>query len=360
MSAPLIERFLFGLLDTDEEMRFFSLCEKEASVQRQLGYESAFEALFYDRSWHLRSAAAGIEQEQDFASLIAPLPDIGKENAPVFFSNSEWISLIDSAIKKSSIPMESKGKTGVMFRFPRFARYLAAACLVAAAGILTPLHVPKLKPVVSKTIIVSTIRDQGVPMSQGSSIKTAPKHSLFVFDTVMIYGSRHTVPASIATDRSEGLIQLGSKTGVLLEKNAALAVTMQTDSAVVLCLNRGGALFTVEKNRFCRFTVQTPLCSVAVTGTVFRILVDFDTTKVSVLEGSVRVKKNNDTSIVSIKAGMSAFFRPTECTVSPGDTAATLLFRSSLLHDFIMENGVWENGRFIRSGIVLNRSDKQP
>jgi hypothetical protein len=40
-------------------------------------------------------------------------------------------------------------------------------------------------------------------------------------------------------------------------------------------------------------------------------------------------------------------------TLDYGDSAATLLCRPNLLRDFLMENGVWEDGRFVRTGFGI-------
>jgi hypothetical protein len=339
-----IERFLWGQFDAHGQADFLAHCDV-----KQLENESAFEALFYSMSWGLQSSASGLEKESEWAQLAVPMPVsmVGGSDTSPLFPESEWARLISRALDAVTLP--ERGEKFI--RFPKLVRYLAAACFVGvvAAGIVWKQHYTAQRAAPRIVVIAHEKNVRGKPAQENPAGRQA-----LAFDTLVIYSTPDRVRTAVSADRGEGIVRLGDKTAILLEKDAAVAVTAQNDTAVAVSVSRGCALFTVEKKRYRRFFVATPACDIAVTGTIFRLSVEYDTTIVSVLEGSVQAHKKAGAEIVAINAGMSAHIRPDTVMVDYGDTAATLLYRSSLLHDYLTENGVWENGRFVRSGMPSN------
>jgi len=345
MNADCVGRFLRGQLGPYEQAEFLACCAGDADLRRQFEQESAFEALFYDRSWGLQGAAAGFITESEWAQCAAPMPAVTADGVSPLFPESEWDLLITRAF--AAVASENLDKSRIVtVKFPRFFRYLAAACFIGAVagGIIwkqfrTP---PRDAP---RTVVIA--HEKHPPAEHARENDRQPA---LVFDTLVIYRTPGPARGPISADRGEGIVRLGDKTAILLEKDAAVAVTERNDTAVAIHVSRGSTLFTVEKKRYRNFVVTTPVCEVAVTGTIFRLSVEYDTTVVSVLEGSVQALKKTGEAGVVVGAGMSAYIRPDTVILDYGDTAATLLYRSNLLHDFLTENGVWENGRFVRSG----------
>ena len=348
MNAGSIERFLRGQLDPQERAEFLARCAGDADLLRQLEHESAFEALFYDSSWGLQGAAAGLATESEWAQCAAPMPAVTAGGDTVLFPAPEWDLLIKRAFDAAPAAENRDKSRVVTVKFPKIFRYLAAACFigVVAGGIIwRQSRVPPRDT--PRTVVIA--REKNTPAERSHENVRRPA---LVFDTLVIYSIPARTCSSISAGRGEGIVRLGDKTAILLEKDAAVAVTERNDSAVAVRVSRGSALFTVEKSRYRTFSVATAVCDIAVTGTIFRLYVHYDTTIVSVLEGSVQAIKKAGKTGIAVGSGMSAHILPDTVMIDYGDTAATLLYRSNLLHDYLTENGVWENGRFVRSGII--------
>lgn len=350
MNAGRVERFFWGQIGSYEQADFLAACSGDADFLRQLEQESAFEALFYDRSWGLQTAAAGLDKESEWAQLAVPMPAAVDGETSSLFSEYEWNLLLNRAFASAAENKEKKRNATVTF--PKFVRYLAAACLIGivAGGIVWKQFRDSQRDTPRAVVIAS---EKNIP--DNHPFKNAHenvKRPALLFDTLVIYCTPERARSSISADRGKGIVRIGDKTAILLEKNAAVAVIKRNDSLVAMSLSRGSALFTVEKSRYRIFSVATAACDVAVTGTIFRLFVHYDTTIVSVLEGSVQATKRTGGEVVAVGAGMSAHIRPDTVMLDYGDTAATLLYRSNLLRDYLTENGVWENGRFVRSGIT--------
>ena len=351
----LIEQFLWGQLAADEAADFAARLDCDAALRQRLEEESGFEALFYDMSWDVQDAP-GFDSETSLAEVVAPMPALENDDESSLFSAAEWQELIDTAFAEAA---ESEAPKTVLARtlaFPRMVRYLAAACLVGliGAGIALWILPPKTPHIASHGAVPALA--EATPGNQASEIasRKEAKRASLVFDSLVIYRSIAAAGTPISTESKGGIVQLGEKTAILLEKNSSAAVTARSDSAVTISLSQGSALFTVEKHRYSRFSVATPGGDIAVTGTVFRLSVQDDTTIVSVLEGSVKARKKADSVFVAIPAGMSARIRPDTIMLEYGDTAATLLSRSNLLRDFLKENSVFDDGRFVPSGMTTN------
>jgi hypothetical protein len=345
MNAGHVELFLWGQLDSQEQADFLISCDV-----KHLEGESIFEALFYEMSWGINCAAPGLDTESGWAHIVAPMPAITAGGPSLLFPESEWDRLINNAFEMTANITRAEKPVAALFRFPVVVRYLAAACFVAiAAGGILWKQLRASHRDASHTVVLA----QEKPVS----VKQEPdnvRRPALVFDTLVIYSTPERQRTSVSADRGEGIVRLGDKTAILLEKDAAVAVTERNDSSVAVSVTKGGVLFTVEKNRYRMFSVSTAACEVAVIGTIFRLLVEHDTTIVSVLEGSVQAIRKAGGTGVAVGGGMSARIRPDTVMIDYGDTAATLLYRSRLLHDYLIENGVWENGRFVRSGFIAD------
>jgi uncharacterized cupin superfamily protein len=343
MNAGRVERFLWGQLDSQEQADFLFSCDG-----KQLEGESIFEALFYETSWGINSAASGLDKESEWAELVAPVSEFAGGSVSPLFPESEWDRLLSNAFEKAEKTERDDNSSAAILRFPKVVRYLAAACIIgAAAGGIIWKQLRTVQHAIPGTVV--NVQKEAAEENHGHK---NVRRSMLVFDTLVIYSTPNRPRTPISADLGEGVVRLGDKTAMLLEKDAVVTVATKNDTAVAVSVSRGSALFTVDKNRYRSFAVATPACEVSVTGTIFRLNVHGDTTIVSVLEGSVRAVKNNRGRGITIYAGTSVFFRPDTIVVDKGDCAAMLLYRSNLLHDFLMENGVWENGRFVRSGQI--------
>lgn len=359
MSKPIttdtITDFLRGRLNGLDISDFLGTLESDTALRQKFENELAYESLFYSMSWNIQ-AAPGLEKEADWASLAAPASIVEKERDLDQHTVFEWDTVIRGAFDRAFPLPKDKRKFFRTIPFPKVFRYLAAACIVGAAAGISQLwqsHQNAENPQPAIAISADTSRNHK-NVSFDTSGKTGQITS-YAFDSIIIISPRALAGKPIFTETHDGIVRIGDKTAILLDKNSSLAVTSESDSAVALDLNRGGALFTVEKHRFTTFSVSTPAGHIAVTGTIFRLAVESDMTIVSVLEGSVKASKRNDTAMVSIDAGMSARILPDTIIVENGDTAATLLYRSGILSDFLHENGVFQNGMFVRSGIAGRR-----
>src|SRR5512136_232916 len=136
MNAGRIEDFLWGQIGPREQTDFLAACGGEAGFLRQLEQESAFEALFYDKSWGLQTAAAGLDKESEWAQLAVPMPAAVDGETSSLFPEYEWNLLVNRAFTSAAENKEKKRSATVTF--PKFVRYLAAACLIGivAGGIV--------------------------------------------------------------------------------------------------------------------------------------------------------------------------------------------------------------------------------
>jgi hypothetical protein len=335
----LVWRFLRGALEPDETDAFTAGLADDPSLRQRFREESAYEALFYSLSWETEESS---RLEKDFGMTV---PDFSAGTD--LFSTAEWRSMVDSAFRAGNKRSADTGRR--IFHFPSPVRYLAAACFIAGLAIAGFVVSSRFSPGDKTRMIVASHRDFGGLEEVRTGASTGPRP--IVFDSIIIYQAEGFAGKPLLTNNKNGIVRIGEKTAILLDTNSSVAVISRTDSAVAVSLRRGSALFTVEKGRYRGFSVATPSCDIAVTGTVFRLAVTGDTTIVSVLEGSVLARHRGDTAAIAVIAGTSARIGPDAVRREEGDTAATLLYRSNLLRDFLKENGIWENGRFIRSGI---------
>jgi hypothetical protein len=211
------------------------------------------------------AARKTFEQECVVDSLI--LSDC--KNAPSIKnvnSQDEWNRLLDDSLametvlyrfKRNRIPWTNRGKL------------LAAACVALLAGglIVNLLHAPVNK----------------VNYTNHNSLDTS------LTDTnaqaAMVNSSYSDIMTS---DSQSSIVMFDKKTAGVVAKKSHMVVEKK-DTAVYLSLTSGAVLFTVEKGRYRSFTVVTPHAKIRVTGTTFRVDAMQSMTKVTVIEGSVKV-----------------------------------------------------------------------
>jgi hypothetical protein len=142
----------------------------------------------------------------------------------------------------------------------------------------------------------------------------------------------------------ERIMRFSGKTVVVAEPLTEMNVKNRTDSTILLEMNKGIALFSIEKRRFCAFIVQTPHVRIAVTGTVFSVAVDSGFTHVNVYEGSVLLRHE-------IKADMEKVLDQGNGVVVDNDSMISAMIENSqmaktrgqLLRDYI-QGTVIESG----------------
>jgi TolA-binding protein len=176
------------------------------------------------------------------------------------------------------------GKQARIFRFPIPYRYALAAGIVvaAAAGFLGGLLVSKRERAVADTPPPCVAASTPLVAQAGPA-----------FPPMRLYGPRYAT--------------IGARTGYCADNQALIAVREKSAAKVRIQLNRGMTLFEVQKGRFARFEVETPFADIRVTGTVFAVSVDSAYTRVSVLEGSVRIENRRIAArAVDIAAGAEA------------------------------------------------------
>jgi tetratricopeptide (TPR) repeat protein len=330
MSTPgRLERFLFGILPESDTASLISDIKTDQALRQKLESESAIEAQAHTRAWWTHQS---------------PI------HAPELFSQSEWQTMIDRCFAEAEQSPVHTARTVKVIAFPQRLRYLAAACLIGAiaVSIVITRQLAKQSPD-SRVIAIGQI--QRISDTSAPAIQSV---SRIVFDSLTVYGSTGNKP--VFSRKNDGIFRISDKTAVLVEKDGSLEITNQTDSAVAIALLKGDALFSVEKKRYQRFSVQTPSSEIIVTGTVFKLSIKEQSTILSVFEGTVLARGLNDSSATVVCGGMSARISASGVTLEPGDTAALMPHQPNLLRDFLMENGVWENGAFVRTGIESDES----
>jgi hypothetical protein len=328
-SLSRIEQFLFGMLPESETSSLISDIKTNPELRRRLESETAIEAQACSKVWWTQQSPVC---------------------ATEMFSQPEWQAMIDRCFAMAGQSPVQTARTARIIAFPRRLRYLAAACLIGviAVSIVFTERFKQQAPD-SRIVAIGQVRhlsDTPAPAMQSVS--------RIVFDSLTVYGSNMNKP--VTSHKNDGIFRIGDKTAVLVEKNGSLEIRNQSDSAVSIALLSGDALFSVEKKRYHRFSVQTPSSEIVVTGTIFKLSIRDQTTILSVFEGSVRARGLNDTAITMVCGGMSARISALGVVVEQGDSAATMPHQPNLLRDFLMENGVWENGAFVRTGIKSDAS----
>jgi hypothetical protein len=177
---------------------------------------------------------------------------------------------------------------------------------------------PENNAVLPETVVV---RNESVPK----------KTVVLVFDSVDIRVGR------IHVKRDRGaLIRLGGKTGIEAGPAAVISVKSRTDSTVLVELTKGTALFSIEKNRFRQFVVQTPTVRIIAIGTVFSVMADSTYAMVNVVEGSVKLEHKEKSSITAtLRQGDGAFANSDSIVNVMIQNSQMLKVREKFLRDYI-------------------------
>ncbi len=166
-----------------------------------------------------------------------------------------------------------------------------------------------------------------------TGLRSASAHGnhVIVFDSITV--SVGKIP--IHKDK-ESLIRFGGKTGIAASAAAVITVRSRTDTTAFIELTKGNALFSIEKNKYREFVVQTPTLMIVVTGTTFSVTADSAYTLVNVVEGSVRLQHQFKTTIVTTLAtGDGAFANKDSITNIIVENSGMLKVRQRLLRDYI-------------------------
>jgi hypothetical protein len=222
-------------------------------------------AALFDSCSHDSTVMKTLDEECIVDSLI--LSDC--KNAPSIKnaqSQDEWTRLLDDSLAMKHVQYRFKSN---VIRLAKKINLIAAACVAIAAGglIVNLFHAP-----VNKVIYTNN-----------SSIDTS------LADTTIPAATVNVTHSDIMTSDSQGsIVMFDKKTAGVIAKKSHMVVDKK-DTAVYLSLTSGAVLFTVEKGRYRSFTVVTPHAKIRVTGTTFRVDAMQSMTKVTVIEGSVKV-----------------------------------------------------------------------
>jgi hypothetical protein len=172
-------------------------------------------------------------------------------------------------------------------------------------------------------------------VSAGTAVvlnETYPKKN-----TVLVFNSVNVRIGKIPVQKDrDALIRFGEKTGIAAGPAAVISVKARTDTTALIELTRGTALFSIEKNRYREFVVQTPTVRIVAIGTVFSVMADSAYTMVNVVEGSVRLQhKGKSTVSAMLQQGDGAFANRDSIINVLIENSQLLKVREKLLRDYI-------------------------
>ena len=131
-------------------------------------------------------------------------------------------------------------------------------------------------------------------------------------------------------------IALGRRTHIVIKTDAVLHIAKSCIDTAYIELQKGMALFKVEKKMYREFWVQTPHVRVEVTGTTFSVFVDSASTKVSVLEGSVVLHHDAaDDSQKRLANGSEAVVNNDSIVTSMIDSSVTRQSSATVLRQYL-------------------------
>ncbi|MDD5731159.1 MAG: FecR domain-containing protein, partial [Candidatus Omnitrophica bacterium] len=84
-------------------------------------------------------------------------------------------------------------------------------------------------------------------------------------------------------------MKINNNATILASSESDVRVTRSSKKNVATEMNQGSAMFSIEPNQYKSFQVNTPDAEITVTGTIFDVLISGNTTRVSVIRGSVSV-----------------------------------------------------------------------
>jgi hypothetical protein len=160
---------------------------------------------------------------------------------------------------------------------------------------------------------------------------TPKKNTVFVFDSLAVRVG--TIPVS---RHREALMRFGKKTGIAASAAAVINVKTRTDTTAFIELTKGTALFSIEKNRYREFVVQTPTVRIVAIGTVFSVMADSAYTMVNVIEGSVKLEQKFNSNITAmLQQGDGAFVNRDSIINVMIENSQLFKARAKMLRDYI-------------------------
>jgi hypothetical protein len=170
---------------------------------------------------------------------------------------------------------------------PRSFVFALAAGIVLALSAVLYFHAGNRVPAIS--IVKEQARTAAPADARAFDSGSVASTMKMWLDTLKVKDFK-SAEKNIAVKQETGtVIRLGRKTGIFAEPMAVIHISDRTDSSISVNLNRGNALFSIEKKKYKVFCVSTPHVRIIVTGTVFSVMVDSIETKVNVMEGAVRL-----------------------------------------------------------------------
>ncbi|MGD0500633.1 MAG: FecR domain-containing protein [Bryobacteraceae bacterium] len=186
---------------------------------------------------------------------------------------------------------------GKLVAFPRFHpelaavrqrrhayRWAAAAVVVAAAG-----------------VSVWVVRDRFTPRQGRASIQ-AVNGALYAFSAagVQLLAVGQDLPEGVeirTAKDSDAMVQLGDGSTLELRERSSFSAS-QSGADITVRLGRGSVIVQAAKRRSGHLYVATGDCRAAVTGTVFSVDAGVKGSRISVIQGEVRVTEDNQEKVL--------------------------------------------------------------
>jgi len=179
-------------------------------------------------------------------------------------------------------------------------------------------------------------------------------------DTQKIMDVKEVKNGILIRPQQKNIVRIGAKTGALIEPSTVLHIKKHTNNEVEIELASGRALFTVEKNRYRSFSVQTPHVRIVVTGTVFSVKVDDYQTTIQVIEGSVQLlHEEKPDHEKSLEQGNEAVASGDSIDITEVMNNLIAKKRGKLLRDYIQSTVFNDNISTMRNLESVVTPDKQ-
>ncbi|MFC1476385.1 FecR domain-containing protein [Fibrobacterota bacterium] len=343
-----IEKFLQGQFSAEESEGLLRTLQTDPGLQHQLYEESSFEAAFYSQQW-LESATSVKEDIGDWFAAVAPLSAIEKEQAAGTGGSSideqlthdKWQGIIDKAFDRAQ-----KSEVKPAFILPFFTMNIKSAAtifsLILIVGILAFFNLRNTttpQRVSDTTLTTDTHQDKDRDDYAADNELDNMKESeaISAFDMINEFSAPEIDQSKIKLpSRKKSVVYLSKNSGFLAERNANITIISNNDSVVTLSMNKGRAVFEVEKNRYKRFVVITPHVEVRVVGTIFRVAVTKRKSDVTVIEGKVTVTTMKGTQEeLTLTRGKTAYVSEEMLVRDIIERSKMLQLRENLLRSYL-------------------------
>ncbi|NLD98738.1 MAG: FecR domain-containing protein, partial [Fibrobacter sp.] len=253
-----------------ELTEFLTMLESDKELQGALSKEITFDSYILEQAIR-NPQIENLKNEHDWNKLVTSELMVDDKNSKSF-TDKEWRHLI-----QNSLAMAEGTKKNKFVYYPVL-RYLVAACLILTVGL--------------GIIQIITGRYKSVSLISGESTHSEKGNinPVVLTDTTSV----------ITTEKIPGVLKFNDKSALLIQKESKILFKEKKDSVVQLEIADGTVLFNVEKGKYRRFVVSTPIVNIRVTGTIFKVTSVQGYVLVSVLEGTVEVnhcKKNINTEL---------------------------------------------------------------